>query len=389
MEYSPSKRSGSTAHLVNVGLGKYLMNKELSAYLDFSRFSAAMLVFFCHLDESWVRGLFPFFTHLGLEAVGVFFVLSGYVIGYVTAGRENDPLTYAINRAARVYSVVIPCLLITFLLDALGRHIWQNNYYQMDVVQQYSHVSKNLKEAIKIVASFTFFDQIWQLNITPGSDAPFWSLCFEVPYYIIFAAVFFIKHSVRWIIFAALCLLVGPKIAALFPLWFLGYLCFRFVEKTNFSPGVGRLIFASSIAVWCVCEMVRWHYSIGIGGPKGGGVMPNLWQFYIAGVPFAASVLGIRLANINIFQRFTLIRWLSGATFTLYLLHYPVAVFINTALPLYLNPFTRWSIIFVVVISLTLLVAEFTERRKSDWRAGIKAILAFFAGTSDAPKASR
>lgn len=363
------------------------MNKELSAYLDFSRFSAAMLVFFCHLDESWVRGLFPFFTHLGLEAVGVFFVLSGYVIGYVTVGRENNLRTYAINRAARIYSVVIPCLLITFLLDALGRHIWQNNYYEMDVISHYSHIPKNIKEAIRILLSLTFINQIWHLDITPGSDGPFWSLSYEVPYYIMFGAVFFIKDALRWIVFSLLCILAGPKIIALFPLWFFGYFCFRLTEKIDLSPRAGRTIFTASIAIWCAFEMIRWHYSIGIGSPKG-GTIANLWQFYIAGIPFAFSILGFRFANIKIYRKFAIIRWLSGATFTLYLLHYPVAIFVNTALPADLNPFARWIILFVVVISATLLVAEFTERRKSSWRKGFEAILGFIANSRETPKTS-
>jgi peptidoglycan/LPS O-acetylase OafA/YrhL len=56
---------------------------------------------------------------LGAEAVDVFFVLSGFVIGYATDSRERTPLTYAINRLARIYSVAIPALAATFILDGI------------------------------------------------------------------------------------------------------------------------------------------------------------------------------------------------------------------------------------------------------------------------------
>jgi peptidoglycan/LPS O-acetylase OafA/YrhL len=362
------------------------MNKELSAYLDFSRFSAAILVFFCHLD-GWVPGLFPFFEHLGLEAVGVFFVLSGYVIGYVTSASENKLRIYAINRAARIYSVVIPCLLITLLLDMLGRHIWQNNYYEMNVISDYSYLSKNLREILKILISLTFINQSWDLNITPGSDPPFWSLCCEVPYYIMFGALFFIRDALRWIVFASLCILVGPKIVGLFPLWLSGYLCFRYENKINLSPRAAQAIFAASIGVWCISETIRWHYSIAIGLPNT-HIGVDWWQFYIAGIPFAFSILGFRFANIQIYRRLAMIRWLSGATFTLYLLHYPVATFVNTALPRDLNQLARWIVLFLVVMSIVLLVAEFTERRKVGWRKCFEAILSFADRFREIPKIS-
>ena len=57
------------------------MNKETSTYLDCARFLAALTVMLCHIDSYMVVGVLPWVDHLGLEAVGVFFVLSGFVIG--------------------------------------------------------------------------------------------------------------------------------------------------------------------------------------------------------------------------------------------------------------------------------------------------------------------
>ena len=98
------------------------MNKEMSIYLDAVRFTAAMSVFFCHISGSrFTGGLFWQMGPYGVEAVDVFFVLSGFVIAYTYDTRERTLLRYATSRFARIYSVAIPALTATFILDAIGR----------------------------------------------------------------------------------------------------------------------------------------------------------------------------------------------------------------------------------------------------------------------------
>ena len=102
------------------------MNHGTSLYLDLIRFFAAAMVFVTHASYErftggWMReiGLGSF----GNDAVVVFFVLSGLVIAYVCHAREKTLRDYALSRAARIYSVVIPCLLLTVILDFAGSRI--------------------------------------------------------------------------------------------------------------------------------------------------------------------------------------------------------------------------------------------------------------------------
>jgi peptidoglycan/LPS O-acetylase OafA/YrhL len=46
----------------------------------------------------------------GLPAVIVFFVLSGFVIAFVTDGRDRTLAGYALNRLSRLWSVALPAL---------------------------------------------------------------------------------------------------------------------------------------------------------------------------------------------------------------------------------------------------------------------------------------
>ena len=62
----------------------------------------------------FLAGEIPFVSqHAGNTAVCVFFVLSGFVMRYVTVTRVTTGRAYWIDRVSRMYSVVIPALLFT------------------------------------------------------------------------------------------------------------------------------------------------------------------------------------------------------------------------------------------------------------------------------------
>ena len=96
------------------------MTKALSLYLDVLRFGAAFTVFLAHYSVQRISGGFfwPSFAY-GHTAVLVFFVLSGFVIAWVTETRERGLEDYVLSRAARLYSVIIPAFIITAAVNSL------------------------------------------------------------------------------------------------------------------------------------------------------------------------------------------------------------------------------------------------------------------------------
>ena len=93
------------------------MKPATSMYLDGFRFAAAMIVFLGHVGARHVGGgLFWQLTGYGATAVLVFFVLSGFVIAYVSDLKETNGRDYIVARATRLYSVVIPTLLLPRLI---------------------------------------------------------------------------------------------------------------------------------------------------------------------------------------------------------------------------------------------------------------------------------
>lgn len=90
------------------------MDPILSIYLDLIRVGAAIVV---ALSHAWPV-LFPHFPlpFPGHQAVIVFFVLSGFVIAYTTDRKDRTLKIYMANRLSRLWSVIIPALLIGALI---------------------------------------------------------------------------------------------------------------------------------------------------------------------------------------------------------------------------------------------------------------------------------
>src|SRR5690606_32962285 len=94
------------------------MNKLLSVYFDALRVVCALLVFLYHAGVFWGGPMAEFTSALGITgsiahlAVVVFFVLSGYLIRHASMREGVTWKTYAVDRAARLSSVVLPGLVL-------------------------------------------------------------------------------------------------------------------------------------------------------------------------------------------------------------------------------------------------------------------------------------
>ena len=105
------------------------MPRGLSLYLDVLRFAASIEVFLFHFVAITdpLRGQ-PVWTAFGAEAVIIFFVLSGYVISYAAVNRDRSVSHYATSRLSRVFSVSVPVLLLTVVLDCFGHRLYPAFY---------------------------------------------------------------------------------------------------------------------------------------------------------------------------------------------------------------------------------------------------------------------
>jgi peptidoglycan/LPS O-acetylase OafA/YrhL len=356
------------------------MNATTSVYLNLMRFLAAVTVLLCHAGEKQISGgLFWQIGRYGQDAVSVFFVLSGFVIAYVTHQRETDAGTYALQRAARIYSVAVPALLLTFALDSVSCH-----YGSAWMVAQ----CVNYHSAIPFPLGLAFLGEVWNVHLAPGTNGSYWSLGFEVPYYLMFGVFRFVPRPWNWIATTLLLLVFGPKIASMFIVWLTGFACYRLCIRfsSRHHSRAGLVLWLGSTAALVV-----------IAGPTGidkifapftmtsANLLSHL-HYLTLGVLVAANIFGLYLSS-NLLAPVAnrvgrQIGWLAGATFSIYLFHLPLLDFVATVSPWPVESWPTRALVYIGVPAVMFALAEVTERRKDLWKNGMLAIATRFRPTS-------
>lgn len=302
------------------------MNRHFSVYLDSVRFLAACLVYMYHSNQRWLSdAVLPLSTY-GHSSVIVFFVLSGFVIAYVTDTKERDWVSYSASRIARVFSVVVPALVLCIALDALGRHVSPRHYsgYPFD------HF------AIRFCASLLMLNEVWFVSITSFSNVPFWSITYEFWYYVLFGLATFSPARWRPWGIAGAAIVLGPKILLLAPIWLAGVLLYRWQGPQRLSLGAAWAMTVSSAAAIVVMHNLGLFdvptdaFKAAIG--KSAHDQLTFSKFFLADYVLGALVFcnfaGMRIVAPTLAPLFDLVqrpvRALADYTFTLYLLHQPL-----------------------------------------------------------------
>lgn len=350
------------------------MNKPTSIYLDLIRFLAAVTVFFVHANYDRFTGGLPVLWRLkdlGNDAVMVFFVLSGFVIAYVSDQKEKTLKDYFVSRFARLYSVAIPALILTVILDHIGLRLdsqmYDGGWFQGD------------RPVWRLASNALFVNEMWFTSVRPFSNGPFWSLGYEFWYYVIFAAACYVKSRLKYILVPALCLLIGPKILILFPVWLLGVLVYYIIRNRSVPESIGWLMFAGSLVLYAIFRIGGYpDYLYGLTATHidQDFMMYTLrWSqeflsSYVIGVLVAIHFIGAatvapRLASLLLAGEKP-IRYLAGFTFATYLFHYPLLQFFAAVASHVDDQSLRNAIMVFGSLGVIAVLGTITERRKAD-----------------------
>lgn len=209
-------------------------------WLDAIRFIAAFMVLLSHTRNDFFceygnlpadqQGLpaFVFYLigRLGHEAVIVFFVLSGFLVGGKTLDRIRegnfDVRFYAINRFSRIYPPLIISILFYYITCLFVKNeIWNWGTAVGNILNLQGIVCESLVN-------------------------PFWSLSYEWWFYIVLAAIGFSIVAEKWVYkmvgFLLICIsisvfLVGEMTIFYLSIWFLGALAYL-LRPNNYSRSV-------------------------------------------------------------------------------------------------------------------------------------------------------
>ncbi|MEM7591828.1 MAG: acyltransferase [Cyanobacteria bacterium P01_A01_bin.83] len=296
-------------------------------FIDYSELQSA----------SVINKILYFVTGIGHQAVMVLFVLSGFFVGgSILKSRANFSwIEYLIARLSRLWIVLIPALLFTFLIDqviqAVAPDILAGAYYSLwnsGPLQDHSY-----SDSWRTFLGNTFF---LQKILTPiyGTNDPLWSLTNEFWYYILFPLCAYASGNYFNRSKPQLYLRVAAALAALtiflwlpapirlgYFVWLMGVIIYLIYARMSRITVplllIGTVMFMASLAY---SESFAWQEIL------------NLPKDLVVGVAFSVLCLGLlNLPNpaTGKLGLVKLIRGLSEFSYSLYLSHFPPIILIG------------------------------------------------------------
>jgi peptidoglycan/LPS O-acetylase OafA/YrhL len=349
------------------------MKPGFSIWLDVLRIVATLTVVVSHLayprfthgTYAWVRDL-----NLGSDAVILFFVISGIVIARA-AERDATFSRYAFNRATRIYSVMIPALLLTFVLDRIGLKIDASSYP--------AEYFQPLPLSTFLVRGLTFSSE-WAIAepVRLGTNGPLWSLSYEVAYYVLLGAALFLTGALRLVVVLLLILVFGLNVLILMPAWLMGALVWWLVRgeaRPRLAPRTALVLailppVLYGIALWLSLPPLLLQVT--------GDILPAstpisalrfsnefLWNGLI-GALFALHLFAMSYLLTDWGRGAAAIRWCAQASFSIYVTHYPALHVLDAVLPA--DIWARGLWLLCGSLAVGLVFARIFERPLDRWR---------------------
>jgi peptidoglycan/LPS O-acetylase OafA/YrhL len=381
------------------------MNRSLSISLDGLRFCLALVVVVDHITQAIFSNGLPDYNPEASGAVALFFLLSGFVISYVTGKKEKTASDYAVARLSRLYSVIVPAILLSGLVwivasitapDFLLLHWTGRDQSLGSTPWIFAHPL--LRFGMQSIASLTFLNQAQSHSIFPAVDTPIWSLGFEGPYYLFFGILLFTKGLRRIVLFLFSACIFGWVILGLFPAWLAGVALHRITSRlklsARFSAPLGlfclsaALLFAARFNTFLAWIAIHQHSTLLLllDGRYFPGYHPSYsglnHLFYYTVIAGSLLILGIhclatQLEPVLLFVERP-VRWLAAHTFSIYLYHYPLLVLLAAVTHYNHSSMAAVWIIFTIDLALCIALSVFTEGKKLWWRRHIRSVFHLF-----------
>jgi peptidoglycan/LPS O-acetylase OafA/YrhL len=335
------------------------------------------------LESELLVKVFYLLTSLGHQSVVVFFVLSGYLVGgsVLAAGSKFSFHAYLRARLARLWSVLIPCLGLTWLVDQsllyCAPDALDGHYAQL------WHLGPKIGEYDNSI--FTLLGNILFLQTLTvpvfGSNGPLWSLANEFWYYILFPLLYIMtqplgcKRSGGKILVTAAVVgiifwMMPTEMLVGFVVWLFGAFVVLAKAQKRLMPfkhsgllSVALLMVATGLSKWSV-----------LAGAQ-------LWGDVGLGLAVACALLFSREWTLASYA--TVKRWsqrLSDRSFSLYLSHFPVVMLLGAVFSRdhRRQPDLMSYLGFVLALIGLLLVAHFVwfvfERRTDEVRRWLTSL---------------
>ncbi len=347
------------------------ISQSFSSKMNITRGLAAFAVMFSHLRRQYfvpyadlnitshniVNYSLFFISQFGHQAVIVFFVLSGYLVGGAVIkdliSGNSEWLKYFVNRITRMWTVLIPALLLGVILD-----------YITFAINPRTPGTENF--TFQSFLGNIFFLQEIRVP-TFGTNVPLWSIAFEFWYYLLWPLIIFLIFyrypTMIKFIFSIILIysvyLLAPRALLLFPIWVAGALI-RLIKDSRFLHKPVFIIFSYILFIGTLC------YS---------SVYRTMTGYYMLGLAVCLLFIEWQYAREYSFHPLInkLAHFFSEFSFSLYAVHYFFIILLLNIVNYYLGipvmvrdaGIASWSVLFSFAL-LTYLWAFifywFTER---------------------------
>jgi peptidoglycan/LPS O-acetylase OafA/YrhL len=338
------------------------LSAAASIVLDVVRFSAAIMVAVGHYTLPMFSAGLPLLITDAAASVGVFFVLSGFVISYVTQSRHSTLVEYFVDRGSRLFSVVIPALCFTVVADLIRSAMMTGPGFMRSNVGDY---------VLRIFASLTYTSQLWTLYLVPGSNDPFWSLSFEAFYYVLYGLAFYLRGWRRVAALTGVSLLAGPGILFLAPAWFFGCLLQDSYQRCRKSRvySVRSLVTVVAIAALATLAAVLRPARAALHlANQAVNHQAAVWGYHKGQTLFLYSALAfglVLMAVLILVERLHFspqsravraLRFIADGTFPLYLFHQPMLFLVRSIWHYDLYSRVDGAIILAAIVTVCVLL---------------------------------
>jgi peptidoglycan/LPS O-acetylase OafA/YrhL len=361
------------------------LTRPLSIALDLVRALAALAVLVGHAVQlGHYGGPYPFTMLFQHNAVIVFFVLSGLVIAASVDRVRDTPRaqtlgSFALARVSRILPVAVPALAVSLAVVGIDRLIAPTPLFAEDGAAI---------AADKIVSALLFVGESWQTGFAP--DPPYWSLCYEVWFYALFAAATFLRGGKRLFWTALLAAIAGPNVLLLLPTWLIGVLLARLRAARITSRAAGVALAGIGLASLLVVPMVTHRLFQALHAVifwRPANSVFALSDLLLA-LCIAAGFVGLRALTLNgagwLDRLARPIRYAANMSFSLYLIHWPLLKLLRV-----LRAPEDGAVGFVFVLAIVVLAgaafASVTEHRRHRVRAWLERM---FGNDREAPAAA-
>ncbi len=256
-------------------------------------------------------------TRLAVEFVILFFVLSGFSIAYSLRNQGENKLFY-LKRFLRIYPPYVLALLwagvVFFITKAMNPHFYEIDYNTL-AFQRYLQMN-HFFEPLTILKNLLYLPM-------EGFITPFWSLSFEVIFYIV-APFILLKRKIYYIV-SLVCFAAGLVFEKQLNELNIPYLLREFVFTYNFFFMLGIWLFWNYSQVMSWFDKVnKWILLLGVFFFLGMTYAVNIYFQYETKYSFISSALFAVLLIIYFLKYKVQIKFLQRIgqySYTLYITH--------------------------------------------------------------------